>query len=411
MDALLHPIVVGVYLLAPPVALGLALWHAARRPESTAPLGILITFIVGLMLGIGGTLAYAGRVGGAVDNSQILLTTYFVTGLLFILKFGDVVLQWVVRPLTRRLGGEPVGFVIRAGALFVFALPLVLSALMVYRPRIQIARTPAGMGLYHESAQFVASDGVDLSAWWIPSQTPLASGVAPSPSNRTLVLCPGMGVSGASALPLAKPLAIGGYNVLLVEFRAHGDSGGRVTTFGDLERRDVLAAVSWARRTHPEAAEKIYGVGIDTGATALIGAAADRSDAGRAIEAVALVAPIGSFPEYAHGVVGDFLPRPLRWVVDKALLPLASVQSGGDLTHLRPMDRVAEIWPRPVLVIHGLRDRLVPFVQGEMLYDATARPRSHLWLLGDDHEQTVADPATAATILGFFHGAVAVPVI
>ena len=46
--------------------------------------------------------------------------------------------------------------------------------------------------------------------------------------------------------------------------------------FGDLARRDVLAAVRWVRAQHPDESHKVVGLGLNTGAAA-------RSLLGRAV--------------------------------------------------------------------------------------------------------------------------------
>ena len=80
----------------------------------------------------------------------------------------------------------------------------------------------------------------------------------------------------------------GGYNALAFDFRAAGQSGGHFTTFGDLERRDVLAAVRWLHQFHPRQSRRIVGVGVGTGAAALIAAAVDPGPDGQSIQAIAV---------------------------------------------------------------------------------------------------------------------------
>ena len=55
----------------------------------------------------------------------------------------------------------------------------------------------------------------------------------------------GYGHSRAQLLPHADFLHQAGFSVLLFDFRAHGRSAGTITTFGFLERWDVLGAVKF----------------------------------------------------------------------------------------------------------------------------------------------------------------------
>ena len=68
---------------------------------------------------------------------------------------------------------------------------------------------------------------------------------------------------------------------------------------------------------------------------------------------------------------------------------------------------MADLAPRPLLVIHGTADRVVPAVLSERLF-ALAREPKELWLIaGAGHLQChrVAGAAYEEKIIGFFHRA------
>ena len=58
-------------------------------------------------------------------------------------------------------------------------------------------------------------------------------------SDRTVIVCHGLASNKSNHLLLARELVPHGYNVLIFDFRAHGESDGQLTSLGDLERRDV----------------------------------------------------------------------------------------------------------------------------------------------------------------------------
>ena len=64
-------------------------------------------------------------------------------------------------------------------------------------------------------------------------------------------------------------------NVLLFDFRGHGDSDGHTISLGRHERLDVLAAVHYLRAQRAEQARTVMGLGISMGASALTHAAAE----------------------------------------------------------------------------------------------------------------------------------------
>src|SRR5205823_4336360 len=119
-------------------------------------------------------------------------------------------------------------------------------------------------GFTFQTVSFDATDGTHLSGWWIPARGPAHSSGGFERGTRTVLVCHGWGANKAKQLTMARFFVPGGYNVLAMDFRGHGESAGQLTTFGDVERRDVLGAVRWIRSIHPEQAHRLFGIGADT---------------------------------------------------------------------------------------------------------------------------------------------------
>ena len=93
-------------------------------------------------------------------------------------------------------------------------------------------------------------------------------------SNKTLICVHGYQANCFNNFALALlEFTKRGYNVLLVDQRAHGESGGKFTTMGDREQYDLLEWVKWLERK-PNV-EKIYIYGISMGGTT-VGLASDK---------------------------------------------------------------------------------------------------------------------------------------
>ncbi|MGE5776708.1 MAG: alpha/beta hydrolase, partial [Chloroflexota bacterium] len=60
----------------------------------------------------------------------------------------------------------------------------------------------------------------------------------------------------------------------------------------------------------------------------------------------------------------------------------AERKSGVTLDRVRPVDDIGQISPRPVFLIQGMRDGMVPLDSGQRLYEAAGEPRQ-LWLEDD----------------------------
>lgn len=87
--------------------------------------------------------------------------------------------------------------------------------------------------LEHENVILHTRDGIRLEGWYIPSDK------AP---NGTVILLHGYGSSRSDKLPEANYFHQLGYNTFLIDFRAHGGSGGHACSIGYKETEDLLAA-------------------------------------------------------------------------------------------------------------------------------------------------------------------------
>ncbi len=434
-----HRVIVAVYVILPALALLVMAWEAWRT-RRTAPLtSMTLTFVAGFALGLAVALVYAVGTSGRLVTEQVLKAGYFATGLLLVLKGFDALL----RATLMRLGGlraevvvdddaephaEPVPMrrrpwkraaligVARAAILFAVGLPYVMVAVLTYRPKVSPIDDPQSqLGFPFERVTFESTDGIPIVGWWIPAAPrPVRRGgvgLRDDWGRRTVVVCHGLASNKSNQLILARAFPSEGFNVLIFDFRAHGESGGQLVTFGDHERHDVLGAVRYLRAQRSDEAEQIYGVGASLGAAALIAAAADDSDEGRAIEALAVYGTYDDLRLLTRSIGQSYFFPPLRQLLIHMGLPLASLQTGANLTDFAPAKLVTQIWPRPILIIHGRRDEIIHFKHGDALYDAAAFPKYNLWLTEGTHNAIVDNEDAAKLVTEFFKTAEPVPVI
>jgi pimeloyl-ACP methyl ester carboxylesterase len=163
-------------------------------------------------------------------------------------------------------------------------------------------------------------------------------------------------------------------NVLMFDFRGHGESDGHTISLGFKEMLDVLAALSYLRHARPEQSREVIGLGISMGAAALIGAAAEVATP---FDAIILDSGFASAVELTNKLftrIPDFF-RPYLVGIG---IPLASLESGCWLPEIRPEDKVARI-RAPVLIIHAQEDPLIPADHAVRLYEHAVQPKA-LWL-------------------------------
>jgi fermentation-respiration switch protein FrsA (DUF1100 family) len=208
-------------------------------------------------------------------------------------------------------------------------------------------------GIAFESVMMTTADGLELSAWYTPSE-----------NGAVILLAHGYG--GARSLEMHRLFVRNGYGALSWDFRAHGRSQGRLCTMGLLESRDVEAALAFVLARTDAAPVGAYGGSM--GAVALIEAAARREEIG----ALALEGAFPTLEEQFQRTVGIALLRPLVRL-------FAEREAGFELKDLRPIDRIAQIQPRPVSILQGMEDSVIPPDSAMRLYRAAGEPR-RLWL-------------------------------
>lgn len=414
---LLHWVIKIVYIACPILALLVALSRTGNRR-----LNSLIRFFAAMS--VGAALATAvivvqqRQTEGRASLGQFALTVYLAGATILVLKGFDAALQWAGRRCfdaeSKRVQKlAPLAHLGRGVLLVLLGLPYIMSVVFVYRPKLHSEATPMSeFQLSYEPVTFTSMDGVRLSGWWIPADWGTHRGPKPARfGTRTVIICHGWGGNKSTQLVIARQLVPEGYNALTFDFRGHGDSAGQLTTLGDLERRDVLGAVRWLRLKYPRESQKIVGVGASTGAAALIAAAAEDSPEGQAIDAIAVYGAFDDLTSVIDEISHHSLLPPMDRVASRLAMSLASLHTGTNLSDFKPAAFVQNLWPRPILIIHGTFDDLINFEHGDRLFKAATFPKQNLWLLQQNENEAQTSDNAAQTVREFFDTAKAVPAI
>ncbi len=185
--------------------------------------------------------------------------------------------QWLRANFWHRIG-RPITMRLLALPLILFLAIVFIVFLSVRTGRTEIHQFPEGMRLFYEPVEFNSEDGTVLRGWFIPSlraEEVLENGDRALRKKRPgVVLCHGIGSNRGQLLSLASYLNQQGFETLLFDFRACGQSGGKTHSFGLRERNDVLAAVHFMADRSTVDRERIAVIGQDIGGTAALGAAA-----------------------------------------------------------------------------------------------------------------------------------------
>ena len=117
----------------------------------------------------------------------------------------------------------------------------------------------------YDTVQFKTKNGIKIDCWY---------GEADSAAKGTVILFHGLASNKGMVLPEANEFRYLGYNVLLVDFRAHGNSEGNTTTLGMKESEEVKLAYDFVMTRNPK---NIFLWGNSMGAVVIGKAIADHA--------------------------------------------------------------------------------------------------------------------------------------
>lgn len=242
------------------------------------------------------------------------------------------------------------------------------------------------------------SDGTPIAGWYIPS----ANGSGPT--GPTVVLAHGHGGNKSTMLAFAGVLH-DDYNVVIFDFRNHGQSGGSQTTAGALEQDDLRTVVEWV--DEEKAPERIAVLGVSMGGAAALSEAIPDQH----VDALILDSTHATLANALQARLereGYPLSLPGAW----AILLGALIRTGQDVSAVDPVQRIA-LYDRPVLIIVGGQDDAIGPRDGQDLLAAAregGRGTAELRVCDDaGHGEAVetCSGAYANWVLGFLERSLA----
>jgi fermentation-respiration switch protein FrsA (DUF1100 family) len=240
-----------------------------------------------------------------------------------------------------------IGYAVLAGALFFYQPNL------LYFPNIptrEIGANPGDIGLDFEPLTLTTRDDEQLDAWFIPVNQ--ARGV--------LLFCHGNAGNISHRLDSIRLFHELGLSVLIFDYRGYGRSSGRPTEKGTY--RDADAAWDYLVEQRGTAPAQIILFGRSLGAAIAADLAARQGSA-----AVILESAFTSVPDVA-ATLYPWLP--VRW------LSRYQYDTGKKLVNIHS----------PVLIVHSRDDEIIPYANGERLFEAANEPKQFLQLRGGHND-------------------------
>jgi dienelactone hydrolase len=265
-------------------------------------------------------------------------------------------------------------------ALIFVVAPIATAVVDSHKWREPIPPTPHG----YDSVTFDAEDGLRLHGWFHPSR-----------NGATVLVVHGGNGDRRGALAHARLLERRGFGVLIYDARGRGQSDGSPSGYGWGWSKDVEGALDYVAGRADVDPARIGGLGLSTGADALLEVAADRP------ELAAVVTDGAAAMSWQDGrrLGGPPLEAAAGWVMFQAIDVLT-----GEPRPRVLQDRVAAM-EAPLLLISAGRTAERDF---NLLYErAAGGPVEHWNLPGTAHTRGLSDqPADyERRVAGFFESA------
>jgi pimeloyl-ACP methyl ester carboxylesterase len=232
------------------------------------------------------------------------------------------------------------------------------------------------------------TDGLTLRGWYLPT----------TEHRQLIVLLHGMWSSWLEMAALGRDLHHRGYDVLLFDLRGHGQSDPSRLSLGNRERADIRAVMNWAG-AEGFTQDRIGWLGYSMGASTLLLEAAQNPS----IQVAVIDSPYGNLPELLKSQLSKHSHLP-AWF-NPGILTAARLIYGVRTEDLIPTKAARSWGDRPLLLIHGESDSVVPVTQAYELAQAAGASCLTVTLPGVEHVQAYdADPQGYVSVIeGFFH--------
>ena len=241
---------------------------------------------------------------------------------------------------------------------------LVKATIIGIRPIKHITKeTPSIYQLSYENVSFNSSDGLSIKGWLIKSDNP----------QGTIIMAHGYN-GNRGRLDIATFLNEEGYNILMFDFRGHGESEGDYISMGYYESKDILGAIQYLKQRNDTDTNKLYGLGQSMGSAALIFAEEQQpSFKGLILESTYTDLYQNNARRFKR--VYGFPKFPFA----TSLTFFGGIVLGVNGFKISPLNSINNI-EKPILLIHDSLDDGVSNEDAKLLFEAANQPRE-LWIV------------------------------
>ncbi|MCM8772350.1 MAG: alpha/beta fold hydrolase [Candidatus Omnitrophica bacterium] len=250
--------------------------------------------------------------------------------------------------------------------IIVFFLSLIIGARAVIPPRMEIYIKPEDLGLKYENIILKTEDGKILKGWLIYSE-----------KSKGIIIClHGYPANKSDILPVVEFL-YPEFSLLFFDFRAHGESQGKVCYFGLKEFLDVKSAIEFIKNDKRLRDLPIGIWGYSFGGAVAIISSAKYSE----IKAIVTDSAFANFPDMVRNYYKNL--GPLKYIFSTFSIFLGKYVFKKDFRENSPENFIDKV-KCPILIIHSKNDEFVPFSHAERLYKKANQPKE-LYIVEGPH--------------------------
>jgi len=235
------------------------------------------------------------------------------------------------------------------------------EARMFHPPPQRTEAPPDAHALHLREVTLKAAGELSVRGWFIPSR-----------NGAAVIYLHGSPATRAELLPEARALAQSGYGALLIDVPGHGESTGDAT-WGRSATEALRACTDFLAGQPGMRAIGAYGFSMGAGVVARDAVQDSR---------IGAVAMAGVFTTVEEQLAHEFR----SWHAVSRVPALWAAKNGGlAVDELRPIDVIAQLAPRPILIIAGSEDPIIPTQMPLTLYAAAGEPKQLLMVQGAGH--------------------------
>lgn len=202
----------------------------------------------------------------------------------------------------------------------------------------------------------------------------------PVPTEHIIIISHGFTCRSELAFRYLKIFHNMGYNVLFLDHRRHGETGGSSVSFGYYEKHDLAKAIVWAKE-HFKGKVGLFGESMGAGISMQTVELADVDflieDCGYSEFAEEIRHQIGSVPGVFSAV---HYPLARLWIL---------LLGKYDVEKVSPKDAMKKA-KMPVLVVHGTQDNYVPYYMADIIMKSIPHDNKRLYSPEAGHAQSIS---------------------